>query len=198
MVTSTSDEEAQIDEIPAMVLSGVYKSYAGVDALTDVTLEVYPGEVHALLGENGAGKSTLMGIASGQIAPDAGTIALSFADFEGSALTPALANSLGIAIVHQHPALLPDMTVAENIRLGVPREALQFAGSEEASMRSILDEVGMNVHLNDRVDWLSVANKHLLEIGKALAISPKLLILDEPTAPLGKESVDLLFESTLR
>jgi ribose transport system ATP-binding protein len=175
-----------------MVLSGIFKSYAGIHALTDVSLEILPGEIHALLGENGAGKSTLMGIASGETEADGGRI--TYAGFEQPRLTPTLANSLGIALVHQHPALLPDMTVAENIRLAVGAEHLQFAGGEEPSMRALLDEVGMKVHLNDRVDNLSIANKHLLEVAKALAASPKLLILDEPTAPLGKGSVDLLFE----
>jgi len=192
MATHTTSEDTQITDEPTMVLSGMSKSYAGVAALTDVSLEILPGEIHALLGENGAGKSTLMGIASGEIGADAGTI--TFAGSQQPQLTPKLANSLGIAIVHQHPALLPDMTVAENIRLAVPAQHLVFAGNEEASMRALLDEVGMNVHLNDRADTLSIANKHLLEVAKALAVSPKVLILDEPTAPLGKESVDLLFE----
>ena len=189
---SIKTDEQRVSKNPTAILSGISKSYGGVHALTDVTLEVFPGEVHALLGENGAGKSTLMGIASGQIDPDEGAIL-----FEGllqTQLTPTDANALGIAMVHQHPALLPDLTVEENLRLGVLSEHLQFAGSTEASMRALLDEVGMTVHLHDRVDTLSVANKHLLEVAKALTASPKLLILDEPTAPLGKDSVDLLFE----
>jgi ribose transport system ATP-binding protein len=192
MATHITSEDTQITDEPTMVLSGISKSYAGVAALTDVSLEILPGEIHALLGENGAGKSTLMGIASGEIAADAGTI--TFAGSQQPLLNPKLANSLGIAIVHQHPALLPDMTVAENIRLAVPAQHLAFAGDEEASLRAVLDEVGMNVHLNDRASSLSIANQHLLEVAKALAVSPKVLILDEPTAPLGKDSVDLLFE----
>lgn len=174
-----------------MVLSGISKSFEGVHALDDVSLEAHPGEIHALLGENGAGKSTLMGVASGELQPDAG--AIRFEGFGQERLTPKLAAGLGIAIVHQHPALLPDMTVAENIRLAVSPEHLRFAGSEEASMKAMLDEVGLAVHLNDRIDQLSLASKHLLEVAKALAVSPKLLILDEPTAPLDKDSVELLF-----
>lgn len=181
-----------MSENPTAVLSGISKSYAGVRALTEVTLEVFPAEVHALLGENGAGKTTLMGVASGLTDPDEGEIF--FEGFKQPELTPTHANALGIAMVHQHPALLPDMTIEENLRLGVLPEHLQFAGNEEASMRALLDEVGMTAHLRDRVDGLSIANKHLLEVAKALAASPKLLILDEPTAPLGKESVELLFE----
>lgn len=177
---------------PTMILSGISKNYAGVAALTDVSVEVQPGEVHALLGENGAGKSTLMGVASGTTRPDRGTVT-----FKGETidhLTPALATHLGIAIVHQHPAVLPDLTVAENIRVAVPANQLKFAGDEAASMRQLLADVGSTAHLEDRVDSLSVAQKHLLELAKAFALSPKLLILDEPTAPLGQDSVELLFD----
>jgi ribose transport system ATP-binding protein len=175
-----------------MVLSGISKSYAGVQALTDVSLEVRPGQVHALLGENGAGKSTLMAVASGTTRPDSGSIT-----FQGQVLThltPALATGLGIAIVHQHPALLPDLTVADNLRVAIPAHFLRVAGDEESSMRRLLADVGSSAHLKDRVGSLSVAQKHLLELAKALAIQPKLLILDEPTAPLGKDAVDLLFD----
>jgi ribose transport system ATP-binding protein len=177
---------------PTMLLSGITKLYEGVAALTDVSLEILPGEVHALLGENGAGKSTLINVASGTTAPDAGAIV-----FSGEVihhLTPVQATELGIATVHQHPAVLPDMTVAENINVAVPRRFLTFAGRVDRSMRQILDEVGFSGHLEDRVDSLSVAQKHLLELAKALVVSPKLLILDEPTAPLGQESVEMLFD----
>lgn len=177
---------------PTMILSGISKNYAGVAALSDVSIEVQPGEVHALLGENGAGKSTLMGVASGTTQPDRGTVTFTGQTIDH--LTPALATQLGIAIVHQHPAVLPDMTVAENIRVAVPAEMLRFAGDEASSMRQLLADVGSTVHLEDRVDSLSVAQKHLLELAKAFALSPKLLILDEPTAPLGQDSVDLLFD----
>ncbi len=175
-----------------MVLSQISKAYAGVAALTDVSIEVRPGEIHALLGENGAGKSTLMGVASGTTQPDAGTIT-----FEGQTidhLTPAMATQLRIAIVHQHPAVLPDMTVAENLRVAIPASLLTSEGDEASSMRKLLDDVGSSVHLEDRVGSLSVAQKHLLELAKAFALSPTLLILDEPTAPLGQDSVTLLFD----
>ena len=101
---------------PTMSMLDVTKRYNAIAALTDVSFDVLPGEVHALLGENGAGKSTLMNVASGTTAPDVGTIIFDGSPVEN--LTPAMAQDLGIAIVHQHPALLPDMTVAENIRRG--------------------------------------------------------------------------------
>jgi len=198
-ITMTSDEkDAQMTEQTAvavapttMALAGISKRYDGVAALTDVSLEIRRGEVHALLGENGAGKSTLMGVASGAVRPDGGTITVDGTTHD--ALSPVLATQSGVAIVHQHPAVLPDLTVAENIRVAVPSRFLRFVGSEADSMRQMLADVGFTGHLEDRVGGLSVAQKHLLELAKALVIEPKLLILDEPTAPLGPDSVELLF-----
>jgi len=185
------DTKVQVDQQPTLVMSGISKSYAGVAALTDVSLEVLPGEIHALLGENGAGKSTLMNVASGTTQADAGTI--TFGGEPIASLDPAIATGLGIAIVHQHPAILPDLTVEENIRVAIPPGVLHGENGERATMRAMLDGVGSTAHLADRVEDLSVAQKHLLEIAKALVIAPKLLILDEPTAPLGQDSTALLF-----
>jgi ribose transport system ATP-binding protein len=193
MTDQTLIEPAQVAvQRPTMTLTSISKHYDGVAALTDVSFEVLPGEVHALLGENGAGKSTLMNVASGATAPDGGQIV-----FDGTPvahLTPATAQELGIAIVHQHPALLPDMTVAENILVAVSPEHLRRRGEDiGVAMRRMLDDVGFTGHLEARVSSLSVARRHLLELAKAFAVDPKLLILDEPTAPLSQESVDLLF-----
>src|SRR3954468_11686291 len=182
---------------PTLSMHGITKHYDAIAALTEVSFDVLPGRVHALLGENGAGKSTLMNVASGATAPDAGEIV-----FEGETvenLTPALAQDLGIAIVHQHPALLPDLTVAENIRVAVPVEHLRRRDPNVTrAMRAILDDVDFLGHLEDRVSSLSVARRHLLELAKAFAISPRLLILDEPTAPLSQDSVELLFAAVRR
>lgn len=179
-------------ETPVLDLSGISKHFAGVAALTDVSFDVRAGEVHALLGENGAGKSTLMNVASGSIRPDAGAIKIGDVVVDG--LNPTDASTLGVAIVHQHPAILEDLTVAENIKLAVPAEYLQGHGSRRAAMQWMLDDVDSNAHLEDRVSALGVAQKHLLELAKALVVRPRVLILDEPTAPLGRESVELLFD----
>jgi len=183
--TLTVDEPS-----PRMLLTGITKLYSGVAALTEVSVAIRGGEVHALLGENGAGKSTLMNVASGTAQPDAGTI-----EFEGEEqhLTPASAARLGIAIVYQHPAVLPDMTVIENLRVSLPPSVFD-AGDVTDTARELLDRVGLRVHLRDRVETLTIAQKHLLEIAKAFAIDPKVLILDEPTAPLGEASAEMLFE----
>jgi ribose transport system ATP-binding protein len=193
MTDQTLIEPAEVAiQRPTMTLTRISKHYDGVAALTEVSFEVLPGEVHALLGENGAGKSTLMNVASGATTPDGGEIM-----FDGTPLddlTPATAQQLGIAIVHQHPALLPDMTVAENILVAVAPEHLRRRGEDtKVAMRRMLDDVGFTGHLEARVSSLSVARRHLLELAKAFAVDPKLLILDEPTAPLSQESVDLLF-----
>ena len=186
-----AQEEPAPTRQPRIVLSNISKRYGPVRALTDVCLEVAAGEVHALLGENGAGKSTLMNVASGTVAPDSGTIEVDGAQFER--LTPTTAAQLGIAIVHQHPALLPDMTVAENVRVALPQVVSPAGRQSRMEIRRILDEVGFKPHLDDRVDSLTVVDKHLLELAKALAVKPAVLILDEPTAPLDQESVEMLF-----
>lgn len=187
-----SNQKVVTMTVPATLeMSNISKLYSGVAALTDVSIEIRPGEIHAILGENGAGKSTLMNIASGATQPDAGTI---FCDGQPlGALTPALASQLGIAIVHQHPAVLDDMTIEENLRVALPDSVFARGESPASVARAMLDDVGLEAHLKDRVEGLTVAQKHLLEIAKAFALEPKLLILDEPTAPLGREAVDLLF-----
>ncbi len=181
---------------PVLSLAGISKSYGPVHALADVSLDVRPGRVHALLGENGAGKSTLMGIASGATRPDRGTITVDGERIDH--LTADRAARLGIAIVHQHPAVLPDMTVAENIRIAVPPDRTGPGGPTRAWMTALLARVGSTVRLGDRVDSLGVAQKQLLEVAKAIALEPKVLILDEPTAPLGADQTDLLFDQVRR
>jgi ribose transport system ATP-binding protein len=181
---------------PTMVLSGISKHYDGVAALTDVSLPIRPGEVHALLGENGAGKSTLMAVASGTANPDTGTITVRGRLVER--LSPREAADLGIAIVHQHPVVLADLTVAENIRLAVPATFLGGRDAEVTTMRRMLEDVGSTAHLDDRVAMLSIAGRHLLELSIALVVCPSLLILDEPTAPLGPDAVTLLFDRVRR
>ena len=191
-MTDQIDETLVTQATPTIVLDGISKRYGPVAALTNVSLEVLPGEVHALLGENGAGKSTLMGVAAGTTRPDTGSITVLGGTLEE--MTPGHATDLGIAIVHQHPAVLPDMTVAENVAVAVPQQHLEDAPDRRTAMRALLDRVGCTAHLEDRVGGMSIAQKHLLELAKALALKPRLLILDEPTAPLGQDSVGLLFD----
>jgi ribose transport system ATP-binding protein len=172
-------------------LSGIDKYFSGVPALRDVSVEFRTGEVHALLGENGAGKSTLMNIISGTFQPSKGEIR-----FEGqpiTQMTPEIAKSLGIGICFQHPAILDDLSVIDNLKVALPSSI--FAGqSHHVVAQRMLDTVGLDVALRTRVDDLTVAQKHLLEIAKALALKPKVLILDEPTASLDQDATYMLFD----
>ena len=171
-------------------LSNISKFYSGVPALLNVSVEFYAGEVHAILGENGAGKSTLMNIISGALRPEVGEI-----EFDGRnipAMSPETAALLGIAISFQHPAVLDDLSVLENFQVALP--ASLFAGKPAQDVaRQAMDAVGLHLPLRTRCDDLTVAEKHLLEIAKALAIKPKVLILDEPTASLDQAGTDMLF-----
>ena len=171
-------------------LTDISKYFAGVTALEHVSVEFYAGEVHAILGENGAGKSTLMNIISGALQPSAGEI--HFGDERIAEMSPQVAASLGIAIAFQHPAVLDDLSVLENFLVALPSALFAGASPNEFARRA-LDRVGLDVPLRTRVDALTVAQKHLLEIAKALAIKPKVLILDEPTAALDQEATDMLF-----
>ena len=172
-------------------LSNISKFYSGVPALRDVSVEFYAGEVHAILGENGAGKSTLMNIISGTVHPEVGEIRLG--DRLISNMSPEVAASLGISISFQHPAILGDLSVLENLQVALP--ASVFAGkTAQTAAEQMLDAVGLHVPLRTRAVTLTVAQKHLLEIAKALAIKPKILLLDEPTTSLDQDSTEMLFE----
>jgi ABC-type sugar transport system ATPase subunit/ribose/xylose/arabinose/galactoside ABC-type transport system permease subunit len=187
----TAQVQAPQEQAVLLQLSNVWKRFPGVVALKDVSFAVKAGEVHALLGENGAGKSTLMGVAGGEIVPDEGTI--SFGSNTVDRLTPDLARRTGLAIVHQHPALLPDLTVAENMALAVPAELRESNGSATSWMRDELDRVGCTARLSSRVEEVSVAQRALIELAKALSLKPRILILDEPTAALGADMVAHVF-----
>ncbi len=187
---SATETDAPVKGDVTIQLSNISKFYSGVPALRDASVEFYAGEVHAILGENGAGKSTLMNVISGTIHPELGEI--TFQSQRIAQMTPETAASLGIAISFQHPAILEDLSVLENLRVALP--SALFAGqSAEAVAQKMLDAVGLHLPLRTRADALTVAQKHLLEIAKALAIKPKVLILDEPTASLDQDATDMLF-----
>jgi ribose transport system ATP-binding protein len=182
--------------VEALRLADVWKSFDGVDALKGVTFEARAGEIHALLGENGAGKSTLMAIAAGSLAPDRGQVELGGDPVRDA--TPAAIRQRGLSIAYQHPALVPDLTVYENVAMWLPRQVRE-AGKDAATwMRAQLARVGCRADLTQRVSGLSVAQRHLLEIAKAMASDPAVLILDEPTAALGADDSAVLFDELRR
>ena len=173
-------------------VSSISKSFPGVKALDDVTFDVLAGEVHGLVGENGAGKSTLMAVASGALSANHGTVTIGEEIISGD---PEKARSLGIAIVRQEPALMPDLTVAENLYLGV-RQSVRPPIRDLASWATDLLKtwnVQVTVKPSDRVDTLNPEQRFIVEIVKALASEPKVLILDEPTEHLAADDVERLF-----
>jgi ribose transport system ATP-binding protein len=182
--------------VEVLRLADVWKSFDGVDALKGVTFEVRAGEIHALLGENGAGKSTLMAIAAGSLAPDRGQVELGGAPVRDA--TPVAIRQRGLSIAYQHPALVPDLTVYENVAMWLPGQ-VRAAGKDAMSWaRAQLARVGCQADLAQRVSSLGVAQRHLLEIAKAMASDPAVLILDEPTAALGADDSAVLFAELRR
>ena len=172
-------------------LSDVVKAFPGVIALRGVSLDVVEGEVHALVGENGAGKSTLMAVAAGSTVPDSGSV-----EIGGEPLappTPAAAQALGLAVVYQHLSILEDLTVVENLVFAMPEQRRPAVSRWSAWARERLDAIGARIDPAARVAELSVADRQLLEIAKALALESKVLILDEPTESLTRGEADRLF-----
>jgi simple sugar transport system ATP-binding protein len=175
----------------ALELRGVTKRYGAVTALEDVSLAVRAGSVHCVLGENGAGKSTLCGIVFGTQRPDAGEVYVDGKPFE--AHRPADAIARGIAMVHQHFSLVGTLTVAENLALGRLRHR---RGVREAAerLRELADRYEIYVEPHAVVEELSVGERQRVEILKALASEPRLLVLDEPTAVLPPAEIASLLE----
>jgi rhamnose transport system ATP-binding protein len=172
----------------------VTKAYAGVQALKRASLELRAGEVHALVGENGAGKSTLIKILTGAVQPDGGEISLDGEPL--SRLTPASAKALGIAAIYQQPALFGELTVAENIALGLERTGRWGRVDWSARHRraeELLGRVGARIDPEIDAGELSMPQQQLVEIARALGADARVLILDEPTASLSKEDTDNLF-----
>src|ERR1019366_743283 len=175
-------------------LRGVSKRFAATQALDDVSFDLLPGEVHALVGENGAGKSTLVKILAGVYQPDSGTVWL---DGEATQIHgPAQSRALGIAVVHQEPRLFPDLTVAENVFIGhAPSGRLgtiDWGGTRRAE-QALFNELDVQFDVGAPVRGLSMADQQLIEIAKSLSLDARVLILDEPTASLSAHEVDRLF-----
>jgi ribose transport system ATP-binding protein len=177
-----------------LVATSLVKRYPGVVALDGVDLTVRGGEVHAVAGENGAGKSTLMGILSGSIQPDEGTLVV-----DGTPLrfrSPRDAQALGIRMIHQELNLVPAMSVAENITLGAEprRGGVVDRAARDRTARAVLDRLGQRQLAADvLVERLPLAARQMTEIAKAVASNARVLIMDEPTAILAHEEIEGLF-----
>jgi ribose transport system ATP-binding protein len=179
---------------PILEMRGISKTFSGLRVLKEVDLTVYAGEVHALMGENGAGKSTLMKVLSGAHAADAG----GEIRIDGKAVAnygPRAAKELGVAVIYQELSLCPNLSVAENIYLGrelkrgwtVDRKAM------EAGCVDVLTRLGADFGPQTKVSSLSIAERQLVEIARAIHAHARILVMDEPTTPLSSRETDRLF-----
>ena len=180
---------------PVLALAGVSKSFPGVHALTDVSLELHAGEVTALVGENGAGKSTLVKILTGIYRPDDGEIRLN-----GDVIslpTAHAASTAGITAIHQETVLFDELSVAENIFLGhAPRT--RFGLIDWAALyknaAALLERIGARIDPEIRLRDLGIASRHLVAIARALSVDARVVIMDEPTAALSHKEIGELYE----
>lgn len=181
-------------EIPMLEMKGITKRFPGVLALDNVDFTVAPGEVHALVGENGAGKSTLMKILGGAYQADEGRILI-----EGKNITiqnPSDGISAGINVVYQELVLAPHLSVAENIMMGQqPRRRNVVIDWRKTQSRAqeVLDRIGSELDVRKLVKNLSVVQQQIVEIARALQRQSRILVLDEPSAVLGKHDIELLY-----
>ncbi|MGL4311966.1 MAG: sugar ABC transporter ATP-binding protein [Paracoccaceae bacterium] len=174
---------------------GIEKSFPGVRALQNVSFDLYPGEVHALMGENGAGKSTLMKILTGVYQPDGGELRVD--NVPVSVPNPHAAQALGISIIHQELFLMNHLTAAQNIFIGrEPRKGLGIFVDEDQMKRdaaAIFQRMKVNILPTTEVGQMTVARQQLVEIAKALSYNARVLIMDEPTSALNETEVEHLF-----
>ncbi|MBC2724541.1 MAG: ATP-binding cassette domain-containing protein, partial [Desulfosporosinus sp.] len=178
-------------------LKAMYKYFPGVCANKDVNLNVKKGEIHALLGENGAGKTTLMNCVYGLYTPEKGEIFWKNHKVSINSIKDAI--NLGIGMVHQHFMLVENMTVLENIMLGLPSRRGIFLDKDNISnkLAILMDKYGLHVDLQSEIWQLSVGTQQKVEIIKVLYRQAELIILDEPTAVLTPDEVETFF-TTLR
>ncbi|MDQ4215823.1 sugar ABC transporter ATP-binding protein [Microbacterium capsulatum] len=174
-------------------LDGITKHYPGVAALKDVSLDLRPGEVHAIVGENGAGKSTLIKVLAGAVEPTAGGIVVD--GVAHAQLTPATAQELGIAVIYQEFTLVPTLNAAENVFLGhyIRRGPVLDRKRMYAEARRLFARLGVDLDPRVLVGELTTGFQQIVEIAKALSRDARLLIMDEPSAPLTAAEVEAMF-----
>lgn len=184
---------------PRLKVSGLRKSFGAVQALRGVSIEVAPGEVHALIGENGAGKSTLMKALSGALTPDAGEMFLNGEPF--APRNPQHSRAAGVSMIYQELTLAPHLSVEENIMLGREPGAAGFINRSERrerARRALAELKHDDLPLDLPVNRLPIAEQQMVEIARALVTTPKVLIMDEPTSSLGRADTENLFAAIAR
>ena len=185
--------ENRPDPTPLLRMRGITKQFGGVTALAGVDLDIYPGEVHALMGENGAGKSTLMKVLSGAHSCSSGTIEVDGRDV--AIRGPADSKAVGISIIYQELALAANLTVADNMLLGRERSRFGFLDRKAAvsACRTVLDNLAVDFQPTDKVGTLSLAQRQQVEIARALLADCRILVMDEPTTSLSSRESERLF-----
>ena len=178
-------------------LSGVSRQFGAVRALTDVSFDCRPGEVHALVGENGSGKSTLLGIASGFVEPDRGSVRIGGKRLRTD--SPALARKLGLAMAYQDTSLIQMEPVKNNLYLAAPPDQRPPFWRRKKWARRLLGELDLDMELFPDIPagFLTLADRQLFEVAKALVSNPKVLLLDEPTTALGPDEVESLHRTVV-
>ena len=186
--------QTPVTDAPLIAARGISKAFAGVEVLRDVDLDLKAGEIHALLGENGAGKSTFAKVLAGVHRPTRGTLQMNGRSIEVP--NPIAAQKLGITLIHQEPISFPDLSVAENLVLGRNEDGwfrrVPWADITREA-RTYMDLLGVHIDVNRLMRGLSIADQQMVEIARALASDSKLIIMDEPTAPLTPKEVATLF-----
>ena len=175
-------------------MKDISKTFPGVKALNDVTLNVRSGTVHGLMGENGAGKSTLMKILQGIYTPTTGEVLFEGQPLKCNSIQDAL--NRGISMIHQEMSPIPEMSVAENIYLGrEPQGKLGFINHRKLHemAKQLLDDLELSIPVTAKMKTLSMANMQMIEIAKAISFKSKLIIMDEPTSAITEREVDILF-----
>ena len=173
-------------------LTGVSRQFGAVRALTDVSFDCRAGEVHAVVGENGSGKSTLLGIASGFVDPDLGTVRIGGEPLRRD--SPARARKLGLAMAYQDTSLILSEPVKNNLYLAAPEDRRPPFRKRKRWARKLLAEFDLDLELfpDAPAGFLSLSDRQLFEVAKALVTDPKVLLLDEPTTALGPDEVEAL------
>jgi ribose transport system ATP-binding protein len=177
---------------PILIVKNITKTYPGVVALDRVSVTFEKGEIHALLGENGAGKSTLIKVISGAIVPDSGSIC--FGEKEYARMTPGSAKGNGVAVIYQEFSLVESLSVAQNVFLGEKKGLWVDHVDLKKRAAKIFNEMNVSLDPAAQVRMLSPAMKQLVEIAKAISQNAKILIMDEPSAPLSASEVETMFE----
>ena len=187
-----------MSSVPILEMRNIAKSFGKFYALKGVDLTVFPGEIHALMGENGAGKSTLMKILAGAYTATSGEILINGDPY--SIKGPKDALNAGITLIYQEMQLAPNLTVAENIFLGSELSRGGLVKRKEMVMQAqtVIDRLGAQFKASDLVSRLTIAEQQQVEIARALHRNSRILVMDEPTAALSSRETHRLFELIMR